>query len=116
VIGPWECLYCVPIGTAATCEYVFEEGFYCTRAEGHEGPHVACGNTHHAVAMIAEWRGIGWCVGAALGDTTMTVWYWCVCKTDQDGCQEMVEQPDTLCEFCQEDCEQPVAAAPSETP
>lgn len=34
--------------------------------------------------------------------------YPCACKTpdDLDGCMEMVDEPNTLCEFCEE-CRQP---------
>lgn len=41
-----RCPYCKG-RRGSCCMEVSEEGFYCTRVEGHIGPHIACGAEDH---------------------------------------------------------------------
>lgn len=39
-----KCEFCVG-GNKATCSAMSRDGYYCTRAVGHTGNHVACGSS-----------------------------------------------------------------------
>jgi len=50
-----ECKYCSESMSPEMTRWcgVEEDGYKCTRQDGHSGNHVACGSLHHP---IKEWR------------------------------------------------------------